>query len=382
MLRVLMVSKACYVAEYRKKLRALVEAGDIELGLVVPPFWRFGREVAPFEPGDDKGYRVFILPPRFNGRVHLHYYPGLGRVLAEFKPDLVHLDEEPYDLVTFHGVRLARQAGAACLFFTWQNMLNPIPPPFSWFQRAVFAGVAGAIAGNADAEQVLRRRGFTGPVAVIPQFGVDPELFCPEPRPRSGPFRVGFVGRLVPEKGADWLLDAMAGLEGDWELLVVGGFGSDPAVRRQIEARLRELGSRWRLLGPFASGQMPEFYRSIDVLVVPSRTGRRWKEQFGRVIVEAQACGVPVVGSDSGEVPRTIGDGGIVVPEGDVLGLRGAIRRLMLDPALRQILGQLGRKQAAARFSHQAIAHRTRAFYRRLITGRDRVRGGLPAAGV
>ncbi len=377
MIRVLMVSKACYVAEYRKKLRALVAGGDIELGLVAPPFWRFGKEVAPFESGNDEGYRVYILPPRFNGRVHLHYYPGLGRVLAEFKPDLVHLDEEPYDLVTFHGLRLARRVGAVCLFFTWQNMLNPIPPPFSWFQRAVFAGAAGAIAGNREAEQLLRRRGFTGPVAIIPQFGVDPELFRPETRPRSGPFRVGFVGRLVPEKGAHWLLDAVAGLEGDWELLIVGGFGSDPAVRRQVEARLRRLGDRWRLLGPFASAEMPEFYRSIDVLVVPSLTGRRWKEQFGRVVVEAQACGVPVVGSDSGEIPRTMGDGGLVVPEGDVLGLRGAIRRLMLDPTLRRILGELGRRQAVARFSHRAVAEQTREFYRRLILGRGARRAVL-----
>ena len=83
--------------------------------------------------------------------------------------------------------------------------------------------------------------------------------------------------------------------------------------------------------------------RRFDVLVGPSLTTPRWKEQFGRMLVEAMACGVPVIGSDSGEIPHVIGDAGIVVPEGDRVALCAAIARL------RDLRGRPLRSQRAAR---------------------------------
>src|SRR6185369_14789517 len=105
----------------------------------------------------------------------------LGRVLQEVRPDVVHLDEEPYNLATALGVRAARNVGARIVFFTWQNLLRRYPPPFNMFEQLAFRASSYAIAGNSEAVDVLRAKGYRGPTTIIPQFGVDPDLFAPGP---------------------------------------------------------------------------------------------------------------------------------------------------------------------------------------------------------
>jgi glycosyltransferase involved in cell wall biosynthesis len=112
---------------------------------------------------------------------------------------------------------------------------------------------------------------------------------------------------------------------------------------------------------------MPDFYRSIDTLVLPSITRPNWKEQFGRVLIEAMACGVPPVGSESGEIPNGIGDGGLTFPEGDADSLRERLVRLARQPALRARLGERGRERVLACYTHRRIAEQTYAFYHRLV---------------
>jgi glycosyltransferase involved in cell wall biosynthesis len=145
---------------------------------------------------------------------------------------------------------------------------------------------------------------------------------------------VGYAGRLQALKGIDLLLDAIAGLPAGFRLTVVGAGPEEAALRR----RCASLGLDDRVVWcqPVPRGGMPEVLNEMDVLVLPSRTGQHWKEQFGRVLVEAMACGVPVIGSDSGAIPALIGEAGLVVPESDVQGLRDALLNLRNDPRLRQ----------------------------------------------
>src|SRR5207249_195497 len=140
------------------------------------------------------------------------------------RPDVLHIDEEPYNLGTFLAARAASVRGIPSLFFTWQNLVRAYPLPFRWMEKFVYGHSAWAIAGNQAAEDVLRRKGFRGPCTVLPQFGVDPALFTPVPNEtgRKQSFTVGFAGRLVPEKGVSTLVEACAGLNGDFRLLVVG----------------------------------------------------------------------------------------------------------------------------------------------------------------
>lgn len=228
-MRILMISKACVTASYRSKITYMNRAADIDVGLVVPDHW--GN--LPFEPdATDQDYPIYRLPVPFNGQNHFHWYPRLMEIVRDFKPDLVHVDEEHYSVVTAQGVRAAARLGIPSLFFTWQNIFKRYPLPFSTIEQTVFRTTQGAIAGNQDAEQVLRQKGYAKPVAVIPQFGTDLALFGPRDRGIlraqyhiHQPFVVGYVGRLIEEKGIGDLLHAIGPLmnaDRDWGLLVVG----------------------------------------------------------------------------------------------------------------------------------------------------------------
>jgi glycosyltransferase involved in cell wall biosynthesis len=173
---------------------------------------------------------------------------------------------------------------------------------------------------------------------------------------------LGFVARLVEEKGVWVLLDALASLPGAWRLHVIG---SGP-LARPLRRRAQQLGLAPRITWEpsVASLQMAERMRTFSVVVQPSLTRRHWKEQFGRALVEAMACGVAVIGSRSGEITDVVGDAGLLVPEGDSRGLRDALRRLLAEPALRADLGQRGRARVLERYTHRRVAEQTVDVYR------------------
>jgi glycosyltransferase involved in cell wall biosynthesis len=363
-----MVSKALVVGTYQGKLEAIARQPGIELTVAVPPFWREKGHDWQLERSFGQGYKLCVLAMRFNGHYHYHYYPQLDRLLDRERPDLLHFDEEAYNLSTWLAVRAARKRGIPMVFFTWQNIPRRYPPPFGWMEHAVFQHAAMCQAGNADAAEIVREKGFRGPIEVIPQFGTDPELFKPVAKAEKGlqrPFTVGFVGRLIPAKGLSLLVDALAGLQGDWRLAVVG---SGPE-RETTAAHATRLGVEERVtfMGQVPSTTMPEVLGTFDVLAGPSMTTARWKEQFGRMLVEAMACGVPVVGSDSGEIPHVIGEAGVIVPEGDVTALRLALAQLRDDRELRVRCGTAGRRRVLELFTQEAIATRTVDAYRRLL---------------
>ena len=238
-MRVLMVSKALVVGDYQRKLEELARQPDLELVVVVPPGWREGRAMLPLERAHTTGYELIAAPLALNGQFHLHFYPTLGRLIRRYRPDVLHMDEEPYNLATWHALSLAAAAGARGLFFTWQNLHRRYPWPFSHFERTNYRRAAYAIAGNQAAVEVLRDKGYRGRTALIPQFGVDPDIFTPADTPPHEDFVIGYAGRLVPEKGIAILLDACARLPlANWTLRLLG----DGPERGRLEAQAVALG--------------------------------------------------------------------------------------------------------------------------------------------
>ena len=120
---------------------------------------------------------------------------------------------------------------------------------------------------------------------------------------------------------------------------------------------------------PIPSGDMPHHLNGLDVLVLPSVSRPNWKEQFGRVLVEAMACGTPVVGSRSGEIPNVIGDAGLLFPEGDVAGLARQLARLQGNADLRQEMAERGRQRVLECFTQARIAAETYRVYEDLLQG-------------
>jgi glycosyltransferase involved in cell wall biosynthesis len=365
--RVLTISKACVIGAYQRKLEEIARLPDVELMVAVPPSWRDGSRSIRLERAYTAGYELVIEPIVFNGSFHLYFYPRLGRRLRAFAPDVVHVDEEPYNFATFHALRLAKRSGARTLWFTWQNLKRRYPLPFRLIERYNLRHADYGIAGSAGAAAVWREKGYLGPIAVIPQFGVDPDIYSPGPGKRDSArgFVIGYVGRLVPEKGVDLLLEAVGGLDGVGRLAILGA--GPERGRLEMLARRLGLADRVAFEGHCPSLCLPAFYRQLDVLVLPSRSRPNWVEQFGRVLIEAMACGVSVVGSNCGEIPHVVGDSGLTFPEGDVEGLRECLVRLMRDPDLRTDLAWRGRERVLAHFTQAQVAKQTVAVYRELV---------------
>jgi len=359
-LRVLTISKPYVAATYRDKLALLEQAPDLTIGLICPTSWA-GQA---FED-DESRFWTRRLEIAFDGRNHFHLYKGLGKAVAAFAPDVVNVEEEHYSAVTWQAFRSARAVGARCVFYTWQNIEKRYPPPFSFIERYVFDHASVGVAGNAEAAEILRHKGYRGPVPVIPQMGVDVDRFAPASESRAeakaaagldpSAFWLAYVGRLVEEKGIQDLITAMSALDPAAAVrLAIAGAGPYASHLEEMAERLAP--GRVTFTGSLPSTQVPGLLQAVDVVCLPSRTRANWKEQFGRVLVEAMAAEAIVLASDAGEIPNVVGDAGIIHREGDTGEIVAAIRRLHGDPDLRNELRERGRRRVRERYTNVVVA--------------------------
>src|SRR5258707_15589833 len=147
-MRILMISKAVVVGIYQRKLEEMARLPDVQLTVIVPPFWRDPSGEVRLERAYTQGYDLRVQPMRFNGNFHLHYFPTLAPCFADIQPQIVHIDEEPYNLAAWHALWLARRTGAKTLFFSWQNILKQYPLPFALGERYVLLHIYYALAGS------------------------------------------------------------------------------------------------------------------------------------------------------------------------------------------------------------------------------------------
>jgi glycosyltransferase involved in cell wall biosynthesis len=359
-LRVLRISKSGVVTAWRERERQLRRRG-VDLTLVAAARWEEGGSMVSFTPaGDD-----FVTPVRTLGRhPNLFVYDPLPlwRLLGSGHWDLIDMHEEPFGLAVAEIMFLARlrSVRAPFVFSSAQNIDKRYPPPFRWFERWSVTRAAGAYGCNTEAGRILRRKGLVGPYEYLP-LGVDVERFEPVDRPPpSGTLRVGFVGRLIRHKGVDVLLDAVA----PDPRLTVEIFGAGPEHDALVaQADRLGIGHRVSFHGHVGGDDVPGVYRRIDVLAVPSIPLPSWIEQFGRVVAEAQASGVPVVASASGSLPDVVGDDGLLVPPGDPGALGAALARFLDEPGLWDRLRAAG-IAGAERYSWGTVADDQVALYR------------------
>jgi glycosyltransferase involved in cell wall biosynthesis len=358
----------------RGKLDHLARYPDIELTVIVPRRWPHTlREWVPRRP-ESAGYSLEILDTWGAGRETRHFYfPRVTMGIRGLAPDIIQIDSGPWSLVCLQALAARRLFApeAKVLFFTWWSLEYSLSPAARAVELLNFRYSDWAIAGNQDAARLLKEHGFTKGVTVLPQLGVDPGLYRDRDgvpvRERLGledAFVVGFVGRITRQKGIDSLLDAVSDLD-SIHVVIVGRGPYRPALEQTAVGL--GIGGRVHFVGAVPHDEVPDYISAFDVLVLPSRTTAKSKEQFGHVLIEAMAAQVPVIGSSSGEIPNVIGDAGLVFPEEDSAALRGALQGLIADEHLRRDLARRGHERVLRHYTNRRIAHEMRDIYRQLL---------------
>lgn len=366
-----------YVVALNRRLAhelALAGGGRWEVTAAAPRFVHGDLRPISLEHFPGEACRLIPIPVYLTTRPHVMVYGRTLRRLFREGWDVVHSWEEPFILA---GGQFARWTGSARLvYYTFQNIQKRYPPPFCWVEWYAMNRAAAWLAAGHTVEAALKgRRGYASkPHRVLP-LGVDVDMFRPDPAAgvavrqaigwsEAGPPVVGYLGRFVPEKGLALLMQALADVRTPWRALFVGG--------GKLEAGLREWGrcfpdDRVRVITGVPHDEVPAHLCAMDVLAAPSQTIPRWREQLGRMLIEAMACGVPVVGSDSGEIPHVIGDTGLVLPEADVAAWTAGLAALFESPERRAELAARGLERVHTTFAWPVIARQHLAFFDELL---------------
>ena len=366
------------IAEYQKPLTALALYPGLDMTLLVPRRWpeRAGQMVKAEGPVS-QSYRLVKASTLFTGFYYIYLFPTLLFQLLRYKPDIIYCYEEAHTFMSAYVLFLRRLffRRATVLLYAAQNIKKRYPPPFSMFERYCFRRADALLACGTSVADTLRSKGYRRALHVVP-LPTDTDAFAPDAQKRDAIRRelgvppdallVGYAGKLVEEKGLRtlWLAfgDLAAGCP-NLHLVLVGG---GPLKGELMNAaRACDLEDRLHMPGVIHNTDLPAYLNALDIFVLPSETRSNWREQFGRVLVEAMSCGVPVVGSDSGEIPAVVGDAGLIFPEGSSAHLAANLTRLF-DPTLRAELARKGRERVLHNFSLERVAAQHHDLYRNM----------------
>lgn len=365
--RALVISRVYADPSARGKLRALAGLGAT-IAAAVPDRWVPAGLVEQQQTswGDDGGVRTVPVPIRGSAMpaANPFWHGGTVRgLLTDFRPELVQIEEEPWSNGAAAIARAARRLRIPYVLLTRESQPVRRSTLASLRRNRALAGAAGVISVNELAGRLALKGHSSLPHRTIPQLGT-PLPLAVDRTPHAG-LAIGFVGRLIHEKGLDLLFRAAVKLVGRWTITVVG---TGPA-QEELEGLAERLGIAGRVtwLGALPRASVDLVWPRLDVVVVPSRNTPRWVEAVPRAAVDAMAHGIAVIGSTGGALPETIGDAGLVLPEEDVPALSEVLQRLHDDPGEVQRLGLAGRRRAMDHYSDAAVAERTLGFWRDLL---------------
>ena len=286
----------------------------------------------------------------------------IKRLLSDYRPDVVQIEEEPSSRLAASTAKLCQRAKIPAVLFSWQS----VAAPAGFFARRrasrALAAASGLIGGNERAMKLLEDQAPGTPAIAIPQTGVVmPEAISPDEDDRE--LGIGFIGRLAPERRPGMLIQALGQTFGHWHLTIAG---TGP-LQEEVEEAIERLGlaSRVHWLGGIRRDVLDEAWGEFDCLVMPWLDNETWVESHSPVLLEAMARGVTPVVTRAGALPELVGNAGVIVE--DVESLTEVLQRWVAEPAKCRALGQRARQRVLERYVDSAIAARTLEFWRAVI---------------
>ena len=385
-MKVLVISHSAIQPTYHRKFEGISKIAaaslPVILRILVPDTWvennqtiRFSRRHVSrnlsFYPGK-------VTFPGYGSR--FFFTKGIVKHFRELRPDIIHLEEEPWSLCALQTVILRRILCPRSKLIFRTSLSIPAKLKFnsivSLIEQIVFKESNYAFILSRRAGEILIQKGYRKGMKISPN-GVDTRMFRKmdmshlkqELGISKNEFVIGYVGRLMQMKGLANLLKAFAMLENQkppvCRLLVVGS-GEYREEMLSIASRLN-ISKKMILINAVPAEEVPRYINCMDVLILPSITTPGWVEFFGRVLVEAMMCEVPVIGSNSGEIPNVIGNAGLIFQEGNEKELKDKLVMITRDPDLRRSLTKSGLTRATSLFTWESIARGTYETYRSMM---------------
>lgn len=369
MLKLAVISHAFVEELFQKRWRLLAEKYPVEVSLLVPEIWRsnwLGDEVV-YRPKavEDGRFRVIPLPTTSQRNWGRYFFKSLDAKFRSIQPHIVYTIHEEtiwvnQQIITYRNL----WTRSAKLIFFSMNALGV--PQKRFYHRLMWRRIKencdAALCHYPGCLKSLRDGGFEKPIYMQTQIGVDEDMYRPDAQKRSevrkmlgfeDKFVIGYTGRLTKDKGVNDLLGSLP-LDGvDWGLLLVG----DGDLREEIERWIadRNWQERVYIVGAVPQPEVADYMRAMDCFVLGSRTMPHWIDTFPNVTVQAMACSVPVVGSDSGAIPFQLGDAGLIFPEGDREKLKEHLLYLANNEQVRARIAEKGRQRSLANFCVRSI---------------------------
>ncbi len=389
--KVLLFDQMGVLASERKKYEELARYDDLKITVVTPRQWQFNFRMFDFEQENgNPNYDAIPVPVISPGYGHRSFFLStLRSILVTVRPDVIHIFQEPYCFFSAQIIfcRNLFMSSAHIIFISWENMYFENYPfslskVYGWIEKYAYKHSTCATAITHSAKKVLIAKGYDKPIHVM-NWGIDHDLFK-----KTDPtairkalniedmFVVGFVGRFVEEKGIADLVKA-AGLLNqeligkDLALLLVGDGPLEPQLHTLADRF--ELSDKMRIVNCQSNTNMTPFFNCMDVLVLPSRRSNVWMEQLGKVLLEAMACEIPVIGSDSGEIPYVIGNSGRIFRAGDWNDLRNKLRQIIDDEAATRALVRKAKRRVSSTYSWDHISRSLHELYCSIIQNTKRV---------
>jgi len=376
-MRILVISHSAIQPTYHRKFEEISNLGDVSIRVIVPEKWVENTQVLHFSKIDKPNLTFIPAKVTFPGYGSRFFFiSNIAKHFYEFKPNIIHLEEEPWSLCAIQTIILRKILCPKSPLIFRTSLSIPIKQRFNFlaesiekitFRESDFAFILSEKAGK-----ILRQKGYKKGMKVSPN-GVDSAVFrkidVNELKQRLGitenDFIIGYVGRIMRMKGLDTLLKSCSMIDRKYKLLLVGsGDYKDDLISL---AKDLDITDKLILVGAVSAMEVPKYMNCMNVLVLPSITTPGWVEFFGRVLVEAMMCQVPVIGSSSGEIPNVVADAGLIFQEANPFDLKDKLLTIIDNADLRDELIKRGSARASSLYAWESIAKDTYETYCSLL---------------
>jgi len=324
-----------------------------KLLLVIPDSIHFQSGLKlTHEPKEDAGPQIVPLQLKGNNP-RTYFYPDLIQFLNTALPDVILLENDPVSRLGWTLSGWARRHRKKLICQSYENL--PRDPVTTWasqrskgliknallhyFYHIMSHRIDALLVVNKDSESLFKFYKFKD-VTQIP-LGYDPEIFFSDPELRDkcrhklkiekDTVLIAYFGRMVPQKGVHLLVEALSGItELNWKLLLDHAFDPQDQYATHIQSLIESSNLQDRVSYFEASHfEIADYMRAADIMVAPSLTTLNFKEQYGRAVQEAMACGCVCLVSDSGHLQDLLGDQSLVFPENNVTSIQEKLRHLI-----------------------------------------------------